>query len=75
MAARNTPDNMHGPAGPVALQEQNGRALGKIRVFLHNLGSRYSRQYFTGSEIIIRKFIVPVLRDADISFRNQFLYP
>ncbi len=65
---------MHGPARPVALQEQNGWAPGKIRVFLHNLRCRHSRQYFTGSEIIIREFIVPVLGDADISFRNQLLY-
>ena len=62
---------MNGPSRCIGLEYQNALALWVVRVILDYLRGSNSRNNFPRHQTIRRKLVVSVLRDPNVSDRNQ----
>ena len=62
-----TPNHMNRLPMFISLQHQDRRSLGIIWIILYQDGTFQSTHYFASSQIIVRKFVVSMLRDTNIT--------
>lgn len=71
MTVRYSPDHMYRLLVLIRLQQQNGRAFGKIRIVFDECSKRDTFHYFTDRQIVIGQFVVSVLRYSNIARYNK----